>query len=44
MIILEHGVEGIQLNELFKFIVLGCGHKSAEVRNETILIIKEMYK
>ena len=43
LIIDSFGTEGIQLNEIFKFIVFGWGHKAIEVRNEAILVIKQLY-
>jgi len=44
LIVDNFGTQGIQLNEIFKFIVFGCGHKTSEVRNEAILVIKQFYK
>jgi hypothetical protein len=43
LIIDSFGAEGVQLNEIFKFIIFGCTHKAAEVRSETIIVIKQLY-
>lgn len=37
------GVEGIHLDKIFEFIIFGCAHKAAEVRNEAIIVIKQLY-
>lgn len=43
LIIDSYGAEGIQLKEIFDFLVFGCGHKAVEVRNESIMVIKQFY-
>ena len=43
LIVDSFGGKNVQLDGLFKFIVLGCNNKAAEIRNEAILVIQQFY-